>query len=152
MIARTVTSRPHSTATAIVAIFCDMTGLDSTQKAVVDKTKSPTGLEPAISRFVGGCLIHWATGTLLNAYPSSSYNICTIHLSALLSARLTSAPTSSADTLCIVLSLIPATTEYEIRCRSALLPGTMLVTDNILRTDISDGNHRVRYTDYLCCT
>ena len=27
--------------------------------------QSPTGLEPAISRFVGGCLIHWATGTLL---------------------------------------------------------------------------------------
>ena len=27
-------------------------------------SQSPTGLEPAISRFVGGCLIHWATGTL----------------------------------------------------------------------------------------
>ncbi len=26
--------------------------------------KSSTGLEPAISRFVGGCLIHWATRTL----------------------------------------------------------------------------------------
>src|SRR3990167_2256142 len=27
------------------------------------KKKSSTGLEPAISRFVGGCLIHWATKT-----------------------------------------------------------------------------------------
>ena len=27
------------------------------------KRESSTGLEPAISRFVGGCLIHWATRT-----------------------------------------------------------------------------------------
>ena len=27
------------------------------------KEESSTGLEPAISRFVGGCLIHWATKT-----------------------------------------------------------------------------------------
>ena len=30
------------------------------------KEKSSTGLEPAISRFVGGCLIHWATKTPLH--------------------------------------------------------------------------------------
>lgn len=29
----------------------------------VRQEKSSTGLEPAISRFVGGCLIHWATRT-----------------------------------------------------------------------------------------
>ena len=30
--------------------------------------KSSTGLEPAISRFVGGCLIHWATRTHLHSW------------------------------------------------------------------------------------
>ena len=29
-----------------------------------EKRKSTTGLEPAISRFVGGRLIHWATRTV----------------------------------------------------------------------------------------
>ena len=27
----------------------------------------------------------------------------------------------------------------------------MLMTDNVSRADISDGRHRVRPTDYLCC-
>ena len=37
------------------------------RKGATSQRQSPTGLEPAISRFVGGCLIHWATGTLLIA-------------------------------------------------------------------------------------
>jgi hypothetical protein len=37
------------------------------------KRKSSTGLEPAISRFVGGCLIHWATKTPYHITHNTTY-------------------------------------------------------------------------------
>ena len=40
-------------------------GLRDTSRCIKKKRKSTTGLEPAISRFVGGRLIHWATRTHL---------------------------------------------------------------------------------------
>lgn len=37
------------------------------------KRESSTGLEPAISRFVGGCLIHWATRTSHTTHTTHTY-------------------------------------------------------------------------------
>ena len=45
-----------------VVVRCTMCDVRECRKQH-QKKKSSTGLEPAISRFVGGCLIHWATKT-----------------------------------------------------------------------------------------
>ena len=44
---------------------------------VCEGKKSSTGLEPAISRFVGGCLIHWATKTSTRLQPPTLHHMHT---------------------------------------------------------------------------